>query len=311
MKRHNGFSRRSNDAGSRRSIACFAVAASLVLVAGCGGGGTEPTSLRIGLVPEVNIFHQANRYEPVSEYLEQSVGIGLRFMPFTDYEGVLETLGRGDIDGAVVGSYVGAAAIENFGCVPIARPEWMDGSSTYHGVLFARADIGFAVDATLGERTLALVSRRTTAGYLFPLAHFRDHGVEDLEASFGRVIFAGSHDAAVRAVYEGRADVGCAKDRVFKDLLEQNPAMESDLVVLARSASVPSNGLVVTAGVGEETVRLIEEALTGMDRQPEGRAVLQALGATRFIATTAADYEPVVAMANTAGVTLGAERIRR
>jgi phosphonate transport system substrate-binding protein len=62
--------------------------------------------------------------------------------------------------------------------VPLARPVNNDGTSTYFGYIFVRKDSNIKETADMKGKTLALVERATTAGYVFPLAWFKLQGVK-------------------------------------------------------------------------------------------------------------------------------------
>lgn len=71
--------------------------------------------------------------------------------------------------------------------------------------------------------------------------------------------------------------------------------MDQELVILAESPKVPSNGLCVRKGLD-------------LDSDPAGELVLKKIGALRFVATTARDYQPVFELARQAGVDMGSYR---
>ena len=59
----------------------------------------------------------------------------------------------------------------------------------------------------LRHTTVAWVDRTSASGYLYPRIHLAAHGIDPREL-FAKELFLGSHDAVVRAVLDGRADVG-------------------------------------------------------------------------------------------------------
>ena len=78
--------------------------------------------------------------------------------------------------------------------------------------------------------------------------------------------------------------------------------MEKDLVILAESAKVPSNGLCVRKGLDHDLIKRLQSTLLNIDKDPEGRKVLEKFGARKFIETTVADYNPVFDLARKAGI---------
>ena len=258
----------------------------------------------VGLIPEQNVFRQKQLYDPLGAWLGKQAGVEVRFTILSRYGNILESFQEKSMDGAFWGSFTGALAIRRLGVEPLARPVWKDGSSTYHGLIFVRRDSGISSAADMKGRTLAFVDRATTAGYVFPVAWFRENGVADLSTHLQETFFAGSHDAAIAAVLDGKADIGCAKNTIFRSLAARDPRVERDLVILARSPDVPSNALGVRADLPAELKGKLRAALLAMTSDPEGREVLAAFGALRFVETSRDDYAPVFDMASKAGIDL-------
>lgn len=262
--------------------------------------------LLIGLIPELNIFKQKARFRLLGEYLSRRVGVPVEFTILSRYGNIIESFQTERMDGAFFGSFTGALAIEKLGVVPLARPVNLDGSSTYHGHLFVRTDSPIRTVPQLRGRRMAFVDRATTAGYVFPLALLRKAGIPSPDGFFGEYYFTGSHDAAVAAVLERKADVGAAKHSVYDRVRRENPAVDRELTIIAESPSVPSNGLCVRRGLDPPLAAALKQALLALEKDPAGGPVLQAFGALRFIETTADDYRPVVQLAREAGIDLKA-----
>jgi phosphonate transport system substrate-binding protein len=82
----------------------------------------------------------------------------------------------------------------------------------------------------------------------------------------------------------------------------EDPRVDKELVVIATSPWVPSNGLCVRKDLDKELQKKLKEALLGLHKDPAGGAVLAKFGALQFIETTAKDYQPVFEMARNAGI---------
>lgn len=256
----------------------------------------------IGLIPEMNIFSERERFKLLGEYLSKKTGVAMDFTILSRYGNILERFTAEKMDGAFFGSFTGALAIDKLGVIPLARPVDLDNTSTYRGYIFVRKDGGIRGVKDMKGKKMAFVEKATTAGYIFPLAYLRENGVSDRERFFGESYFMGSHDAAVDAVLDRKADVGAAKDSVYRRMRKENPRIDRELIVLAESPEVPSNGLCVRRGLEEILKQKLKDALLNMDRDPEGKAVLKKFGALRFLETTKEEYRPVAALAEEAGI---------
>jgi len=257
--------------------------------------------LTLGLIPEQNVFKQAERYKLLGEYIEKKAGIKIKLTILPRYGNIIDRFKADKMDGAFFGSFTGAMAIETLGVEPIARPVNLDGTSTYKGYIFVRKDSGIKNTADMKGKRLVLVEKATTAGYVFPMAYFNKHGI-NIDTYFKEYYFAGSHDAAIYAVLEGKADIGCAKNSMFDRMARSNPAIKNKLAIIAASSDVPSNGLCVRKNLRADVKKRLKDILLGMDKDAEGRAVLKKFEAIRFISTAKEDYKPVFALAKSAGI---------
>ncbi|MDA8104714.1 MAG: phosphate/phosphite/phosphonate ABC transporter substrate-binding protein [Nitrospiraceae bacterium] len=264
--------------------------------------GAQQKEILIGLIPEMNVFKQRERFKPLAEYLTKKTGVKVNLTILSRYGNIIERFTSEKMDGAFFGSFTGALAIQKLGVVPLARPMNLDGSTQYWGYLFVRKDSGIRSVKDMKGKKMAYVEKATTAGYVFPVAYFKDHGVKDPNKFFSDHFFAGSHDAAIYAVLDRKADVGAAKHSMYDRVRKADPRVDKELVILAESAKVPSNGLCVRKGLDKNIQKKLKEALLNIDKDPEGKVVLQKFGGIKFIETTVADYNPVFDIARKAGI---------
>jgi phosphonate transport system substrate-binding protein len=296
--------------GPRATIFCFAA---ILLFPSCGGapapppvqpevGGARPVLL-IGLLPEQNIFKQMERFEPIAAYLSKKTGARVRFTVLPRYGDVIGSLASAKLDGAFFGSFAYAMARARLEVDVLARPMDPRGGSTYHGLIFARKDSGIrSVEEMRGKR-FAMVDRATTAGYLVPLEYFKRHG-KDYRTYLGEYYFAGTHEAAILDVLDRKADVGAAKSTIFDKLAAGDERIRTELAILHRSDDVPENALAVRRDLDAVLKARLEDALLDMHLDAEGRAVLAAFGAQRFVETSDEDYRAVYDLARSVGVDL-------
>jgi phosphonate transport system substrate-binding protein len=298
-----------------RNAALVSLVLSVVLAMSCRNreevvSAEDPPrqTLRIGLIPERNIFAQKKRYQPIADYLSQQLGAEVVLTVLSRYGNIIDNFVANDLDGAFFGSFTAALACKRIGVQPLARPEDPDGTSTYHGLIFVRKDSGIrTVDDMKGKR-FAFVDKATTAGYLLPLHYFKDRGIDDYHAWFAETYFTGTHDGAIYDVLEGKADIGAAKNTVFYTEAEKDPRITDELAVLIKSPDVPANGLCVRNDLDQDLKRRLKEALLNMNRDKEGRKILTDFGATRFIPTTEEDYTVVFDFAEEIGLDLRSYR---
>ncbi len=263
---------------------------------------TSQQKILIGILPEMNVFKQKQRFKLLGEYLSKKSGITVEFTILSRYGNIVERFTAEKMDGAFFGSFTGALAIKKLGVVPLVRPVNLDGTSTYHGYLFVRKDGGINNVKDMKNKKMAYVDKATTAGYLFPVAYLKENGIKDTDHFFSETLFTGSHDAAIDAVLNRKADVGAAKHSIYDRVRKQDPRVDSELIILAESTRVPSNGLCVRKDLPESLKNKLKSSLLGLHTDPGGNEVLLQFGALKFIETTAKDYHPVFEMAKKARI---------
>ncbi|MFO7812806.1 MAG: phosphate/phosphite/phosphonate ABC transporter substrate-binding protein [Pelovirga sp.] len=251
------------------------------------------TVLRVGLIPEQDLFVQKKRYQPLFDYLEQKLNIQVEVQILSRYGNLIDNFTELELDAAFFGSFTGALAIKNLGMIPLARPHHIEGLSSYYGLIFVRKQSGIRSAEDMYGKRMVFVDRATTAGYLLPLDYFKQNGITDYSTWFAEYYFAGTHEDAILEVLKGHADVGAAKNTIFYQLARDNPQILDSLEILATSPHVPENTFGVRSDLPSGLATLLREHLLSMHQTAEGRMVLDLLGAQRFLITTAEDYQPV------------------
>ena len=264
----------------------------------------EGKSILLGIIPERNIFEQMVRYEPIARYLSIKTGMNVELKALTRYGNIVDNFVSMGLDGAFLGSFTYALVHEKLGIEPLVRPVSMDGTSTYHGLIFARKDSGIKTAKQMRGKTFAFVDKATTAGYLLPLVFFREHGIEDYRTYFRETYFTGTHEDAIYDVLNKKADIGAAKNTIFYKIAKSDKRIIEELIILEKSPDVPENGLAVRKELDSSIARELKDTLMHMHHDEEGRQVLRNFGAERFIETFHSDYAAVYKYAHKIGLDL-------
>jgi phosphonate transport system substrate-binding protein len=266
----------------------------------------ESADLVIALLPERNVFEQKKKYLPLQNYLSEKLGIIVYFKLLDNYDHIFSELLDRKVDGGFWGSMNGAIAQLRGGVEILARPVWDDNTSTYWSYIYTRMGSSITADPeTWSGKSIAFVNKATTAGFLYPMSLLRKAGITaDPAEFFSRAIFSGSHDASIMAVFQGEVDMGASKNTIYQEYVDRHPEVRDNLVIIATSPQVPSNGLGVRPDLPNDLKENLKSVLVNMDKDAEGHAVLKQFGALRFIETSFEDYRPVIDMAEIAGINL-------
>lgn len=283
--------------------------------------------LIIAVQPEQDLLAQEQRYLPLVDYLGRHLGlqttVKLKLVP--NYGEAIKEFQAGRVNAAFLGSLAFSLAHAQAGVEPLVRPE-KDGVSQYRGLIVTRKDSGITDWTDLKGKSFGMVDKATIAGYIFPLLYFREHGIERPEEYLGSIVFTGSHDLLFTKVFNGELDAGAAKDLMLWEVAKTRPRIKDELRILAASPPVPNNTFVLSGKLDfpcfrchklvptsptptakvlprepEELKELLSDLLMKLHASPEGREVLEALGADRFVRTTLEDLKNVNAMISQAG----------
>ena len=266
--------------------------------------------ITIGLISEINIFEQAEKYNYLTEYLTKKTGRKIGTRIFLQYGDLLDNIKSLKIDGAFLGSFVGVLAHNNHNLEPIARPVNKDGSNTYRGLILVRKDSGIISVKDMQGKTIAFVDKAATAGYISPLAYLKENGIADINEFFKEYYFAGSYDIIADDVLNRRVDIGAIKNTVYDRMSNENPRIKEELIILAESKRVSSNGFFVNNNLDIILKNKLKEILLNMDKDREGINVLEKIGARKFIETSYSDYKVVLDIAGRAGIDINSYNYR-
>jgi phosphonate transport system substrate-binding protein len=258
--------------------------------------------VRIGLVPEINIFKQKERYEYLKSYLTKKTGIKIRFSIVKNYGDIVDLFYGLELDGAFFGSLTALIANTKLEIEPVVRPVYAHGRSTCRGYILVRKESGIKDIENLRGMVIAFVDKASTTGYVFPVAYLKQNGVKSINKYFSGYFYAGSHDAAIKSVLKKEADITAVKESVYHALTDKDPKVANELMVIAKSIEFPTNALWLGKHLDAKTRRKIKKALIDMAKDEEGREILSLFGAKGFVETKISDYKNVFSILKKAGI---------
>lgn len=297
----------------RALLGAAAVVLTGITAVGCGDKGgagappsaAAPTKLVFGFVPSVEADKIAENAQPMADFLSKELGIKVETFTSTEYTGLIEAMGSGKVD---IGSLPTLAYVlaKDKKAADILLKTSRRGKATYHSMFVARADSGITkIEDAKGKR-MAWVDAASTSGYLFPVAYLKKEKI-DPDHFFAQTTFAGSHDGAIRAVYNGDADVAAvyddARNKVEKDAAFKD--VKSKVVKIGQTDEIPNDTISVRAGLDPALVAKIKAALLKYRSTEEGKKVLmEVYEVDDLLDATDADYDPVREVAKSMNVPL-------
>jgi len=243
--------------------------------------------LNIGLVPAEDPRVMITDNQALVDALRQSLGMEVKPFVATDYNGVIEALRAKKLDVALLGpfSYVLAASIAEVD--PIAIPETQKQGPSYHSLIVARKDRDIRTLADLKGRTFAFVDPSSTSGHLFPKTAMLRAGLNpDTDL---RSIFAGSHDASVIAVQNGKVDAAAVADGLLDAAIARGMVKADDIQIVWKSEPIPGAPVVYRRDLPEPLKQRIRAAFASMHDIPWSKGTV----IKRWVPTTDENYAVV------------------
>jgi phosphate/phosphite/phosphonate ABC transporter binding protein len=209
-----------------------------------------------------------------------------RFVDFTDLVGrksgidltVFEATSYEDLEDAVVSGYVDVAWLPPIPFVSLERRSAVvplaahvrGGRTHFHAALLVRRDAPIEDVSGLAGLRAAWVDRQSASGYVMPRVFLAERGVDPV-SRFSQERFYGSHEAVVRAVAAGRADVGAAYEGAWLDV--EGAAEEVRLLV--RCGEIPGDATAARAALPEDLRSPLTAAIFAVSRERKHRSLLR------------------------------------
>jgi phosphonate transport system substrate-binding protein len=230
--------------------------------------------------------------------LAEEMGTPVTSRRARSYDELAAGLTEGSIDFAWLPPVVFVGLEEKRVVTPLASLP-RGGQSNFLAVMIARASSAIhSLDDIQGARA-AWVDRWSSSGFLLPRLAIASRGL-DPQLVFASEEFMGSHDAVVRAVVGGRADVGTTYanldpfGRIAKGPWTRLVGGEEAVRVVARFGEVPGDVLGVRSELDGLQTAQLRAALLRLVSDPQGSgAVRRLFGVDDLQPWITENYEPL------------------
>jgi phosphonate transport system substrate-binding protein len=247
--------------------------------------------LRISVAAVVSPRGTLESYQPLLNYLSHRLGRPVELVQRRTYAETNDLVEQGDVDLAFVCTSAYIAGSTQFGMELLAAPQVND-ATVYHSLLIVRTGSAIQNLADLRGKTFAFTDPISYSGRVYPTALVYQLGATP-DTFFGRIFYTYSHDNAIRAVAEGVADGAAVDSLVYDYALERDPTLAQQVRIIHESPPAGIPPVVVNPHIRPQLKATLRDLLLGMDDNPEGQQVLQALGIQRFVSIDDHAYDSV------------------
>ncbi|MGE5186040.1 MAG: phosphate/phosphite/phosphonate ABC transporter substrate-binding protein [Acidobacteriota bacterium] len=267
-------------------------------------------SITLAVVPSATPGDHRAALDELCGALSTQLGYRVRGMTPESYSELISQLERDRVQYAWMSPALVVLAAEKQRLEPLLSAVRED-RTDYRSVLFVADEAPFQRIDDLHGKKVAWVDAASASGYLVPRLHLAAKGIAPARL-FGDELFLRSHAEVVRAVYDGRADIGAtyahrpAQGRPirragFIDVAPDRPAR-----VLEWTQAIPSDVIAGHGLLSRTQHRAFAAAIGALAEREDGRALLyRAFHAERFTPTPRDALRPLwqmVRLARTHGL---------
>jgi len=253
-----------------------------------------PSTIRVAFTPSRDPTALQDAAGQFAEEFRKLLGMPVKAVVASDYAGVVEALRSRLVEMAFVHSVGYVYASREAGCQILAKAT-RRGAATYTARIFVRRASGIRSLPELRGKRMAFVDPTSTSGYIYPMVLLIRAGLvknRDPKSFFREAIYAGAHDAALLALLNGAVDAASVFDEAPQRLLADK-SRASELLVVAESPPIPTDGVCVRQGLEAGLVDRLTRALLSLNRPEHRGTLLKLYNIDGLVSARDQDYDPV------------------
>lgn len=286
----------------QRAINLAAAALVITIAATACQGRDSVSTLGIAGIPDQNASALARRYEVLTSYLSEELGVDVKYVPSVSYAATVTGFERGDIHMAWFGGLTGVQArLAVPGSRAIAqRPR----DREFHSKFIVNAEVAAEGLGDLKGLTFTFGSESSTSGHLMPRHFLRQAGIDPDADFYGPPSYSGSHDKTWKLVEGGAFQAGALSEAVWDKAVEDGKVDFSRVRVLETTPSFFDYSWNIRGDLddrfGEGFSDRLREAVLSIDG--EQAEILELFSTDSFIASDNSNYDSIQEIAESLGI---------
>ena len=268
-----------------------------------------PATVTMVLVPSGDVPSVTEAAEDVADLLAAETGHNVEIL-VSDCDGAAVgamAVGEADVGWLPSPTYVLANARIGAEAKLVGRRY---GSTQFRGQFLVRTDSGIDDLADLAGQNFAFGDPSSSSSFLYPAVHISHTQGVTYAVFFSQTVFAGSHDAVARAVYEGNYEGtpihgGATYEDVRWAMLDEFPDIFTETKVITYAPWIPNDAFSVRQGLDPLVAQEVVSGLLAIADTPEGLDALdRMLGIDALQPVDDSAYDTVRQMVDAFGLEL-------
>ena len=264
----------------------------------------QSPAITYAYLPQYAHTESFQRHHLLVEYLAEQTGLAIRQVFPETFDDHIKMFGQGKIDISFSNPFIYVKLANRYGAKAMARIIEEDGRAEFRGQIIARKD-NEAIKSLKDCRgkSWVAVDPSSAGGYLFPLGHFVDHGLQ--LSDFKEVVFAGGRqENVILGVYAGLHEIGSIREgslAVVEDKIDID-----QIKVVDTSRWYPGWVYAYSPRLPLEVADQIRAAMLRLDynRDPRHREILDAAKCIGLIPSDDQDFDPIRELSTKVGLDL-------
>jgi phosphonate transport system substrate-binding protein len=289
-----------NSGFSANRFIYFAILSSVTLLAqGCSRTATDSRPLlHLSMIPTTDPGKIIRDSQPFISYLEKQTGARVELTVPTNYAAVVEAVSSDRVDIAYFGGFTFVQASARAGALPLVQRER---DRNFHSLFITQTKSPIHSLSDLKGHSFAFGDVNSTSGHLMPAYFMQQQGVD--HTVIDKAIYTGGHDATALAVANGKVDAGAMDELVYARMMKEGKLSESQVRVFYTTPPFMDYVWAARKGLDPSLGKAFTDAMLALDAQDaEQKAILDLLGASKYVRAENSSYDPLRQAAKDAGL---------
>jgi phosphonate transport system substrate-binding protein len=261
------------------------------------------TTFTFTAIPDENESQLRTRFEKVARYLEQKLGVKVKYVPVKSYAAAVTAFRNNQVQLAWFGGLSGVQARRLVPGSQAIAQGYED--QLFKSYFIAHHSTGLTMTdgfPDISEKTFTFGSKGSTSGRLMPQYYIEQHLHKKPQQAFKRVGYSGDHSRTIAQVQAGAYQVGAVNYKVWETALASGKIDTNKVSVIWETPAYPDYQWTIRAGVdakfGKGFADKVQAELLNMN-SPE---LLNSFPRSSFVNATNKDFEPVLTVAKKIGL---------
>ncbi|MFN3598552.1 MAG: phosphate/phosphite/phosphonate ABC transporter substrate-binding protein [Aquificaceae bacterium] len=253
-------------------------------------GLLQAKEIRVGFTAVISKedFYTVYRF---LDYLSKKTGLDLKPVFAKSYDEMDFFLNTGHVHIAYICGAPFVDGSKRFGYQILAVPLSEEGP-VYYSYVIVRKEKRHSSIFELRDKPYAFSDPKSNSGSLVPSYILAKKGYKPSDF-FKPLIYTYSHSESIMAVYRGFVEGASVDSLVYHHMEKVQPNITKELKVIQKFGPFPITPFVYSRYVDKETVEKLRSAMLNMDRDEEGRTILEKMGIKGFTKLNPSFYKPI------------------